>query len=298
MTDNQIEVSSLQHQFISKYSSDNIRKSLNLSKKISNQNRHSDSEAKYYYDLGIEKLDLADILCDPDTRDNDCHKGCLFYIEAIDYFTQAIAINPLCAEFYLKRGHAEHSLIIWQPSTAHSCLEFWDAIANNLENINLRADLERKATEDINQALKINPQYIDAYLERTYFNYINLGYDTDSVISDINQVLAMNIDTHNINTYLKLAEIKSICLDDYIGAILDYSQIITIDPKNIDAYLRIAEFRFAMGNYQELIKDCDLGISIAEARISNCNYIKTNICRVEDLLGRLNDLRSKGLEKL
>jgi hypothetical protein len=77
MTDNRIDIASVSNIKIKKYSSDNIKKSLDLAKKLSNPDRNTEKDAEEYFILDTEKLNSED------------------YQESIDYFNIALGINPL-----------------------------------------------------------------------------------------------------------------------------------------------------------------------------------------------------------
>jgi hypothetical protein len=101
MTDNQIDISSVGDTKLGRYSSDNFKKSLGLAKKLSNQEPGKD--AKYYFDLGVEKLGVEDyhIGVDLERHGNFDEES---VPEIIDYFDRAILINPLYLDAYIVRA--------------------------------------------------------------------------------------------------------------------------------------------------------------------------------------------------
>ncbi len=147
------------------------------------------------------------------------------------------------------------------------------------------------AIEDYNKAIKINPDYAEAYKNRGNARS-DLG-DKQAAIEDYNQVIRINpkdADAYNrrgvdrralgdnqgaIEDYSKAIEIdpdyataynnRGIArsdLGDRQAAIEDYNQVIRINPKDADAYNRRGIDRRALGDNQGAIEDYTQAIRI------------------------------------
>lgn len=88
------------------------------------------------------------------------------------------------------------------------------------------------AISDFNKALKIDPNYADAYIHRAAARS-NLLKDDQGAISDLNK--ALKIDPNNAIAYAGRGLVRY-RLKDYQGAISDCNRAIKIDPNNAYAY--------------------------------------------------------------
>jgi tetratricopeptide (TPR) repeat protein len=124
---------------------------------------------------------------------------------------------------------------------------------------NARDDLGDKqgAIEDYNQALKINPNYAKAYYNRGTARY-DLG-DKQSAIADYNQ--AIKINPYYTDAYNNRGIARS-NLGDNQGAIADFNQALKLNPYYIKAYINRGNARSNLGDNQEAIADFNQVIKI------------------------------------
>ena len=113
------------------------------------------------------------------------------------------------------------------------------------------------AIADLNQTIKLDPNYARAYTERG-FAYLGKG-DYDSAIADCNQAIKLNPnDTEAYNNRGLAYYLKR----DYDSAISDYNQAIKLDPNYISAYYnrsavyfgRKEDYDSAIADYNQLIR--------------------------------------------
>ena len=107
------------------------------------------------------------------------------------------------------------------------------------------------------QAIKINPNYVDAYNKRGVARS-NLG-DKQGAIDDYNQ--AINIDPNYVDAYNNRGVFRD-DLGDKQGAIDDYTQAINIDPSYVDAYYNRGKAHYYLGDKQSAIEDLTQAIQI------------------------------------
>ena len=108
-----------------------------------------------------------------------------------------------------------------------------------------------------NQALLINPNYAEAYLNRGIVR--DALEDEQGAIEDYNQ--AIKINPNNADAYQNRG-LSRYCLGDLQGAIEDYSQAIKINPNNTDAYEERGFSRYKLGDKQGAIEDYNQAIKI------------------------------------
>ncbi|MEK0181955.1 tetratricopeptide repeat protein [Microcoleus anatoxicus] len=122
-----------------------------------------------------------------------------------------------------------------------------------------RSDLGDKqgAIADYNEALRINPNDVIAYYNRGVARY-KLG-DKQGAIADYDQ--ALRIDSNNASFYLNRGTARS-DLGDKQGAIADYDQALRIDPNNAKAYNNRGTARDELGDKRGALADYDQALRI------------------------------------
>jgi tetratricopeptide (TPR) repeat protein len=113
----------------------------------------------------------------------------------------------------------------------------------------------RGALADYDQAIRIDPQYAFAYVNRG--NTRRALGDKQGVITDYDQAIRLN--PKYALAYYNRGKARSE-LGDRQGAIADYDQAIRIDPKDAFAYYNRGNIRSGLGDKQGAIADYDQAI--------------------------------------
>lgn len=227
---------------------------------------HKYAEAYYY--RGLEKILLTQL-----------KNGCLDLKKAneLGYVNAAEVLRVNC--------NSEGSLKS-DGYTGPSADEFYKRGINILERFGLKRDL-KQAVEEFNNAIDLNPLFIDAYMARAKVQaemkdfqgalmdytriieinpkylkaymkraYIKLILDKESGEKDHSSALAdfdktVELDPKNFQSYLTRASFKSYYLQDSHGAIADYDKVIQLNPKHIDAYTSRGKEKITIGKTRE-----------------------------------------------
>jgi tetratricopeptide (TPR) repeat protein len=262
MTDNKIDISSGSNPKIDRYSSENFKKSLNLAKKLSSSESRLPKDAKYYFDLGLKKLDMEDFnmtveyLEDPDWFDNE-----LLTQEAIDCFDRAISINPLHVNAYIVLAvvqyyTGDHISAIDNYTRAieldsnNSWTYYWRAAAR---------EEHRDAIIDLDESIRVNPNNVDAYSARASAKY-KLG-NYQGAIDDYTQLIAISPQSYYYSSRVSIRK----KLGDYQRASEDRKQEIIFEINKCDQeiadypwygnYYKRSCFKRDLGDYQGYLDD-------------------------------------------
>lgn len=262
MKDNQINVASFSDSNICKYSSDNIRKSLNLSRKFSDLDL--EKSAEHYFDLALLRLglDICHNVYDNHYFDkNDFYSyRAEIYQEAINYLNQAILINPLYANAYVILSMARKDdqekiddltqAIIIDPNNYWAY--YWRAY-----HLGAVFGDSQGAIDDLTRCIAIDPNNYEAY--KGICDNTDLAWPQDKldelhqVYQKITQYIGLN--PYKYEAYQDRAYIRR-NLKDYQGAIDDYTKCISIKKNNFDAHKGRAEAKKMLEDYQGVIEDC------------------------------------------
>jgi tetratricopeptide (TPR) repeat protein len=98
------------------------------------------------------------------------------------------------------------------------------------------------AIEDFNKAIKLKPNFAEAYHSRGYAKY-RLS-DLRGSISDDNQ--AIKLKPNYVDAYMSRAGTRD-KLGDFRGAVEDYNNVIKLDPDNKTAYMLRGYSKYSLG---------------------------------------------------
>lgn len=201
-------------------------------------------DADIYYKCGLTYYQLQDYpaaisnfsqtiqLISPDSKAYHqrglAHYQLSNFSEAIADYTQAISINPDIAIFYKNRAEARSQIGDHQG-----------------------------AIEDYTQAIKINPDYADTTKNQGIARYYIPYQQRFSS--------AIKINPQDAVAYQNRGHARAE-LEDYQGAIADYTEAIKINPHYLDAYYHRGHARYDLGDYEGAIEDYTQTIQI------NSNY--------------------------
>ena len=148
------------------------------------------------------------------------------YKAAIDYFSEAIKLDPSSAETYYNRGNAKANL---DDKSSY-----------------------KSAIEDYSWAINLNDKFAAAYYNRGILNR-SLG-NSKEAIEDFNKAIELN---YNLEEAYYVRGNTKASLKDYKGSIEDYNKAVEVYPHFSDAYYNMALSHNAVGSYKEAIKAYD-----------------------------------------
>ncbi|PSB04825.1 tetratricopeptide repeat-containing S1 family peptidase [Merismopedia glauca] len=113
------------------------------------------------------------------------------------------------------------------------------------------------AFRDLNQAIKINPEYAEAYASRAQMRY-DQG-DFQGAVADFDRSIDLN--PKNSLAYNGRGLTKFL-LEDTQGAIADYNQAISLDPKSVFPFNNRANAKAKLGDTKGAIEDYNRAIEL------------------------------------
>jgi tetratricopeptide (TPR) repeat protein len=137
----------------------------------------------------------------------------------------------------------------------------------------------RQALNDYNQAITLNPQSADAYINRGYLKVGKLN-DSQGALADYNQAITLN--PQSARAYNNRGILKKDKLNDSQGALADYNQAISLNPQSANAYGNRGNLKQAkLNDSQGALADYNQAISLnsKDARA----YYNRGILKVENL---------------
>jgi len=139
----------------------------------------------------------------------------------------------------------------------------------------------RGAIRDYTMAIKLNPQYIEAYSNRGLIKDILLDYEGS--IADYNKALELTSKKYDleeimdlIDIYMSIGNIKTYN-SDYDGAVEEYSKVINLHPTYSPAYIARAEVKLILEDYDGALIDYDKAIQINPNVSAEIYYKRGNI---------------------
>ena len=184
------------------------------------------------------------------------------YKEAIEYYGQAIEINPQDSKSYINRGTAKaelgnHKKAIKDYDKAIEINPQYAKAYFNRGTVKAKPGNHTETIKDYDKAIEINPQYTEAYLNRGIAK-AGLGNHTEA-IKDFDK--AIEINPQDAEAYFNRGVAKT-NLGNHTEAIKDFDKAIEINPQFAKAYFNRGVVKAGLGNHTEAIKDYDKAIEI------------------------------------
>lgn len=235
---------------------------------------HSDNKKGYYhYSKGLIRLNQEDfdaavaefdesLRADPDYIYSYYFKGNAYegkkdYARAIENYNLALKLGPQFAHAYIDRGNVYYA----SGDTARALEDYATAIKSDSRMARARAfyqraevyrdkDLSDEALADLNQCLKLFPDYIAALKMRAYF--YGLKGKNDAAISDYNRILKLTPDhSYSYHNRGNIYHVKGL----FSKAVEDYDKAIELNPNNARTYLHRGLAYIAMKNKERATAD-------------------------------------------
>lgn len=166
------------------------------------------------------------------------------YKEAFNDFQKAIQLDPKNAKAYFLKAQICYKVIT--PETARM--------------INMKLS-------DLNTAIELNPNYVEAYLSRGIEKYDLEDYQ--GAISDYTKAIEIDKKNFDCYAYRGIAKTK---LNDNNGALADYNKAIEINPKYAFCYGIRGVLKYNLGLKEEACLDFSKAGELGN-KLSN-DYIK------------------------
>jgi len=255
----------------------------------------------------VEDLSRKLLENDPSSASVYLNRGNLHYQQeewqqAIENYTQAIALDPSDASAYLYRGNIYFQQEKWQLAIE----DYTQAITLDPANASVyfyrgniygRQEQWQQAIEDFTQAITLDPSFALAYLNRGSVYYFQVKWQL--AIEDFTQVI--RLDPANTSAYFNRGVIyeqqkqwqlaiedytQSIELDPSLAlayfnrgniyfqqvewqlAIGDFTKVIELDPSNTSAYLNRGETYYFREQWQQAVEDYTKVIRLDPANVS------------------------------
>ena len=109
----------------------------------------------------------------------------------------------------------------------------------------------REAMEDCTEALRLSPDYADAYCERGVIRAQSYG-DNQAALQDFNT--AIRLRPNFARALFKRGNTKA-RLNDLQGALADYNETLRLDPKSADAYFNRGVVFYKLGDQRTALAD-------------------------------------------
>ncbi len=235
------------------------------------------------------------------------------YEIAIEYYNEAISINPNFAKAYYKRGQARINFGQYKKAVARKTYQWGQTLIENSEqklgqqeqenafNIYEQSKEEhKKAVTDFDMALKIAPNFAKAYLNRGIAFYLLADYleqeqkveSYQKATVDISKALQVNYNLAEAYFYQGNINFD---LGNYPKAIKDYTQALQNKSKYALAYLKRGNAYSLLGKQEQAINDykqaLQVNLKIALPNDAAAFYVRAEILQPTLLWKdkRLND---------
>ena len=216
---------------------------------LSQQNKHSD--ASVLWDILIQNFAADYIVLN--------NKGAALaklgeYEDAVNWFSKSIDIEPSSKAF---RNRAE---------------------------IYYRFEKFIEAIQDCNAAIKLNPDFVEAYQIRL-FAYSALG-EFDKALQDCN--IAIELDPKNAGQYTNRAMVFE-RKGQYDKAFKDYEKAIKLDPNFVHSYVNRGVLYLNTGEYSKALNDYNKAIELGANNVVFANRARVKY-ELDDKSGACEDI--------
>ncbi|AFY95323.1 tetratricopeptide repeat protein [Chamaesiphon minutus] len=147
----------------------------------------------------------------------------------------------------------------------------------------------RGTLTDLDRAIALNPQSVNAYIGRGMVKYQQLN-DPQGALADLNRAIA--IDSKVANAYNNRGVLKAQKLNDARGGLADLDRSIAIDPKFALAYNNRGNLKYQqLNDVQGALADLDRSIAL-DPQVANTYYNRAVLKseKLNDVRGTLADL--------
>jgi Tfp pilus assembly protein PilF len=172
----------------------------------------------------------------------------------IDYYNEAVRVNPSNADVYINRGLAYQSLGQFYEAVG-DCGEAITLSPKNCVAYRLRGTVYRdagwskEAFADFNQAILINPEYARAYYDRAIC-YCSVGQPAPAV-ADCDE--SIRLDSGYANSYALRAVVYEY-LEQFQQSVADFSEAIRLQPV-ASLYAGRGRAYYKFGLFEQAIAD-------------------------------------------
>ncbi|MBQ4494049.1 MAG: tetratricopeptide repeat protein, partial [Elusimicrobiaceae bacterium] len=207
-----------------------------------------------------------------------------YYATALAYYNEAIALDPSKAEYFYERALTKHQNLSDYNGSVEDYIQAMDLdpqngdfytenaakaldeqIIREEEALQYEQSMDFKiknndfygAMQDLEEAIKLNPNKADYYYHRATFKY----YLEDYKGAFLNIQKAIDLDKNRGEYYVVRADIK-IYFEDFVGAVEDISKAINLDPKNDSLYALRAVVKRILMDYNGVMADYDMAIKL------------------------------------
>jgi tetratricopeptide (TPR) repeat protein len=216
------------------------------------------------------------------------------YREAIEYFSQLIAIDPQSSEGYVGRGKSKFALKDYSGAIA----DYKQALSNHTAEYKERLSNYSKRTSDfpspdyqsyLNDIKStISDMQQAAKLQGDLKSYQFAVEYLKKIEGDNNQPIATN--SSNAESYYSQGD-KKADAGNYREAIEDFSRSIALNAKHAQAYVGRGRSKYELKDYSGAISDYKQAISIAPQYASAYFNLGLAKAKSNDLKGAISDMQ-------
>lgn len=183
--------------------------------------------------------------------------------EAIEDYDKALSMQPDNWDLNFKRALAQESIKDYDGAMAsYSDIikrqSSFDAAYIGRARLNLTLKDTISALDDINKAININPNSVNAYIIRADIS-INQQHNYKEALADMNK--AIKLQPRQIGLFINRAFLRY-KLDDYFGAMSDYDYALQLDPLNLTALFNRSVLRMEVRDYNNALDDLNQIIAL------------------------------------